>query len=252
MFLMKDHDAHSGKPTLQQPVRLSFYATPEHQCSYLENKQAITLFADPHAELDNHIYSTLSQYGFRRSGNHIYRPSCPTCSACIPIRIPVNEFKPKRSQNRTWRKNQDLDVKVLGAEFREEQHELYKKYISFRHPDGGMNDPDPDKYIEFLTSEWSITRFVEFRLESRLVAVVVLDQLEDGFSSVYTFFDPDLEHRSLGTLGILWSIEYTRETGQEWLYLGYLIRECAKMSYKTQFQPQQSFIQGEWLYEQKP
>jgi len=248
---MKDQDPHSGRSILQDPVRLSFYATPEHDCSYLDDKQAITLFADPHAELDNHIYSTLSQYGFRRSGKHIYRPSCPTCSACIPIRIPVNEFKAKRIHKRTWKANQDLEVTILSAEFHQEHHQLYNKYIQSRHPDGGMNDPDPDKYIEFLTSEWSITRFIEFRLKDTLVAVAVLDQLEDGFSAVYTFFDPGLTQRSLGTLGILWSIEFTRETGLEWLYLGYLIRECPKMSYKTQFQPQQSFIQGKWLYEQE-
>jgi len=246
---MKDQNAQSGSSHQKEPVRLSFYATPEHDCSYLENRQAITLFADPNTELDNHIYSTLSQYGFRRSGKHIYRPSCPTCSACIPIRVPVNQFKPKRIHKRIWRANQDIEVDMMGAEFREEQHALYKLYIQSRHPDGGMNDPDPDKYIEFLTSEWSVTKFIEFRLESRLVAVAVIDQLEDGLSAVYTFFDPELKKRSLGTLGILWSIEFTRELGLNWLYLGYLIRDCPKMSYKTQFQPQQSFIQGQWLYE---
>jgi len=242
---MKNHDAESTKGN-NDPVRLSFYATPEHDCSYLENKQAITLFADPHAELDNHAYSTLSQYGFRRSGKHIYRPSCPTCSACIPIRVPVDQFSAKRSQKRVWRTNQDIEVDMLGAEYRPEQHDLYVRYIQSRHPDGGMNDPDPDKYMEFLTCEWSVTRFIEFRLNSKLVAVAVLDQLEDGFSSVYTFFDPELTKRSLGTLGILWSIEFTRELGMKWLYLGYLIEDCQKMSYKRQFQPHQRFIQGQW------
>ncbi|NOY67393.1 MAG: arginyltransferase [Gammaproteobacteria bacterium] len=244
---MKNHDAHSGDTAQQDPVRLSFYATPEHQCSYLEDKQAITLFADPSAELDNHTYSTLSQYGFRRSGKHVYRPSCVTCSACVPIRIPTARFTRSRSQKRVWRANQDIEASLLGAEFREEQHALYNKYIQSRHPDGGMNDPDPDKYIEFLTSDWSVTRFIEFRLDSKLVAVAVLDLLEDGISAVYTFFDPELKQRSLGTLGILWSIEFARESGREWLYLGYLIKDCPKMSYKMQFQPQQSFIQGHWV-----
>jgi arginine-tRNA-protein transferase len=245
---MKKQNSHTDKPDNSNRLRLSFFSTPAHDCSYLEGRQAITLFADPHAELDNHIYSTLSQYGFRRSGKHIYRPSCPTCSACIPVRVPVNEFAPKRAQQRVWKANQDIEVDMLWAEYREEQHALYNKYIQARHPDGGMNDPDPEKYMEFLTSEWSITRFMEFRLNKQLVAVAVLDQLEDGFSAVYTFFDPDLPKRSLGTLGILWSIEFTRKLDLQWLYLGYLIEECRKMRYKSQFQPLQGFIQGHWDY----
>ncbi len=245
---MNKQNSHSDKPDNPEQLRLSFYSTPTHDCSYLDDRQAITLFADPQAELDNHIYSTLSQYGFRRSGKHIYRPSCPSCNACIPIRVPVNDFAPKRSHKRVWRANQDIVVDMHGAEFRQEQHALYVKYIQARHPDGGMNDPDPDKYMEFLTSEWSVTRFMEFRLDKQLVAVAVLDQLEDGYSAVYTFFDPDLPQRSLGTLGILWSIEFTRKLQLEWLYLGYLIKESPKMRYKTQFQPQQGFINGQWGY----
>jgi len=245
---MKKQHSDTDDTNKPEAVRLSFYATPEHDCSYLPDRQSITLFADPNAELDNHIYSSLSQYGFRRSGKHIYRPSCPTCSACIPVRIPVDKFKASRTHKRVWKANQDISVHMLGAEYREEQHALYNKYIQARHPDGGMNDPDPEKYMEFLTSEWSVTRFLEFRLDSKLLAVAVLDQLEDGFSAVYTFFDPDFPKRSLGTLGILWSIEFTRELNMHWLYLGYLIKESPKMSYKSQFKPLQSFIQGEWKY----
>lgn len=245
---MKKHPPESSENSANDDVRLSFYATPTHDCSYLADRQAITLFADPSAELDNHIYSKLSQFGFRRSGKHIYRPSCPTCSACIPVRIPVNEFRPKRSHKRIWNMNRDIEVNMLGAEYRQDQHDLYNRYIQARHPEGGMNDPDPDKYMEFLTSEWSVTRFLEFRLQGQLLAVAVIDQLEDGFSAVYTFFDPEQTKRSLGTLGILWSIEFTREVKLEWLYLGYWIEECPKMSYKSRFQPLQQFVQGQWEY----
>lgn len=244
---MKKHSSQSDLNTTSgEDLRLSFYATPTHDCSYLPDRQAITLFADPSVELDNHIYSTLSQFGFRRSGKHIYRPSCPTCSACIPVRIPVNEFTPKRTHKRIWNLNRDIEVNMLGAEYRQEQHDLYNKYIQARHPEGGMNDPDPNKYMEFLTSEWSVTRFLEFRLDKQLLAVAVVDQLEDGFSAVYTFFDPEQTKRSLGTLGILWSIEFTRELNFDWLYLGYWIEECPKMSYKSRFQPLQQFKQGHW------
>lgn len=243
---MKRHHSQSDNNDNAQDIHLSFYATPTHDCSYLTDRKAITLFADPKVDLDNHIYSTLSQYGFRRSGKHIYRPSCPNCSDCIPVRIPVKEFKPKRIHKRIWKTNGDIEVNMLGAEYKQEQHELYNKYIQTRHPEGGMNDPDPEKYMEFLTCEWSVTRFLEFKLQGQLVAVAVVDQLEDGFSAVYTFFDPDLASRSLGTLGILWSIEFTRELQLDWLYLGYWIENCPKMNYKSQFQPLQQFLQGQW------
>jgi len=244
---MTDHNQHKDSISNLDPLRLSFYATPEHECSYISEQQAITLFADPEAELDSDIYSTLSQYGFRRSGKHIYRPSCPTCSACIPVRVPVNDFTRNRNQRRVWKQNHDLEVDIVSAEFRQEQHDLYNKYMQSRHADGGMNDPDPDKYMEFLTSPWSVTRFIEFRLEGTLVCVAVIDLLKDGISSVYTFFDPELTKRSLGTLAILWTIEYARITDLPCLYLGYLITDCQKMSYKSHFKPQQHFIQGHWI-----
>jgi len=244
---MRDQNSNSDTTESDDAIRLSFYATPEHKCSYLPDKQAVTLFADPHADLDNHIYSVLSQYGFRRSGKHIYRPACPTCAACIPIRISAADFTVKRSHKRIRNLNRDLEIKLVSPEFREEQHKLYCKYIHYRHPNGGMDDPNPERYMEFLTSEWSITRFAEFRLDGKLLAVAVMDMLEDGISAVYTYFDPDYDKRSLGTLAILWEIEWVKQQNLPWLYLGYWIEECAKMRYKSQFLPHQKFIQGNWV-----
>lgn len=226
--------------------RLSFFATPEHECSYLPQRQAATLFADPNARLDNRTYSILAQYGFRRSGRHIYRPSCPACSACVPVRIPVDEFSPNRSQRRNWSLNEDLVIRQRPPEFDEEHHRLYCRYMENRHPDGGMDDPAPDKYMEFLTCDWSVTRFVEFRLAHSLLAVAVVDELDSGLSAVYTFFDPLHQRRALGTYAVLWEIEQCRRLGLPWLYLGYWIEDCAKMQYKNHFQPLDRFDEGHW------
>lgn len=226
--------------------RLAFYATPEHTCSYLENHIARTLFADPSVRLDNHLYSRLAEYGFRRSGTHIYRPSCPSCEACTPVRVPVADFAPNRAQRRTWKRNADLAITVVPAGYSDEHFALYRRYVSRRHAGGGMDSSDPERYLEFLLSAWSDTRFVEFRLARQLVAVAVIDVLETGLSAVYTFFDPDQRQRGLGTYAILWEIEHTRDAGLPWLYLGYWIRDCDKMSYKEQFQPLEQFRQGSW------
>lgn len=228
------------------PRRLAFYATPEHPCSYLPARTARTLFADPAVRLDNRIYSRLTLYGFRRSGRHIYRPSCDACEACVPVRIPVRDFAPNRSQRRTWARNQDLSLGACTPGYHQEHFELYRRYVAARHPGGGMDNADPMQYLDFLTSSWSDTWFQEFRAEGRLVAVAVTDRLEHGLSAVYTFFEPDLRPRGLGTYAILWQIEECKRQGLECLYLGYWIGESPKMAYKASFWPLEQFRQGRW------
>lgn len=226
--------------------RLSFYATPPHQCSYLDDQEAITLFADPRYPKSNALYAALSQRGFRRSGEHLYQPHCPQCSACVPIRVPVGEFKPRRQQRRTWRHNQDLAVAVKPPAFNDDHFELYRRYIAARHAGGGMDDPTPENYMNFLTASWSDTVFLEFRDADELLAVAVVDRMPDALSAVYTFFAPDSAGRSLGRFAILYQIALAQQTDRDWLYLGYWIKACRKMSYKTEYQPLEYYRQGEW------
>jgi arginine-tRNA-protein transferase len=226
--------------------RLAFYATPLHECSYLPDRRARTLFADPQVELDMGVYDTLIQYGFRRSGTHIYRPSCPDCQACVPIRLPVDLFRPDRSQRRNLKTNQELELIETPAEFDDEQYQLYRKYIHARHTGGSMDDSSESQYLDFLTSPWSDTVFIEFRHRGRLLSVAVIDRLASGLSAVYTFFDPDERSRGLGTLAVLQEIELCRQLELPYLYLGYWIESCAKMSYKARFSPRELFCEGQW------
>jgi arginyl-tRNA--protein-N-Asp/Glu arginylyltransferase len=131
--------------------------------------------------------------------------------------------------------------------FREEHYALYERYINARHADGDMYPPSVEQYASFLTSDWSKTSFIEFRLHEKLLAVAVCDELEGGLSAVYTFYDPDYEKRSLGTYAVLWQIEESRRRQLPSLYLGYWIRDCQKMSYKIAFRPIELLINGEWL-----
>jgi len=226
---------------------LSFYATPIHECSYLVNHEAVTVFADPEFRKDTALYSVLSRYGFRRSGQHIYRPRCPACNACVPVRVPVREFTPRRSQRRTWQANQDLQVSLREPVFDEEHFLLYRRYLETRHKGGGMDNPSRDQYMEFLASPWSDTIFYEFRLGGRLLGVTVADRLEDGLSAVYTFFDPESGNRSLGVFAVLWELDHAKRQGLDWLYLGYWISEAPKMRYKTEYQPLEFFQSGHWV-----
>lgn len=226
---------------------LKFFTTAAHACSYLPQQRAVTLFADPEWDMTPQLYSDLSDHGFRRSGNYVYRPQCNNCQACVSVRVPVATFRRKRSQERCWRHNQDLVVTLRPAEWDEEHYALYARYIAARHRDGDMYPPTPRQYREFLTSEWSDTRFVEFRHGDRLVALAVTDMLESGWSAVYTFYDPDETWRSLGTYAILWQIQACLDAGLPHLYLGYWVRHARRMRYKTQFRPLELLIEGEWL-----
>jgi arginine-tRNA-protein transferase len=231
---------------MNNQAHFNLYATPPHECSYLSERQATTVFIDPHFPKDAALYDTLSQHGFRRSGEHLYRPHCHGCDACVPVRIPVRDFQPRRSQQRIWRANQDVTVSETIATFRQEHFNLYCRYLNARHRGGGMDNPTRDSYRQFLLSSWADTVFYEFRWQQQLVAVAVADIFENGISAVYNFFDPEITKRGLGVYAVLWEIEQTRQLGLESLYLGYWIKECQKMNYKTEYNPLEFYRHGVW------
>jgi arginyl-tRNA--protein-N-Asp/Glu arginylyltransferase len=231
----------------KQAPQLRFFQSALHKCSYLPNNWARTVVPDPDATLSPGIYSVLADLGFRRSGAMIYRPMCPDCSACVPVRMDPALFKARRSQRRVWRKNQDLTITTRSAEFVPEHFALYRRYQKHRHGDGEMANHNEDDYRDFLFSSWCKTELVEMREDGRLVAVSVLDVLRDGLSAVYTFFEPMDSGRSPGVQAILWALELTRKRDLAWLYLGYWIEACDKMSYKSDYLPQQRLIDGQWL-----
>jgi arginyl-tRNA--protein-N-Asp/Glu arginylyltransferase len=226
---------------------LTFFTTPEHDCSYLDAKIATTLFVDPDHNTSNDEYSELSALGFRRSGRHIYRPHCQDCNACIPLRIPVSGFKANRTQRKIYKKNQHLDVSICKPIFKQASFQLYDAYIRARHSDGDMYPPDEEQFTSFLVNGRPEANFYEFRDEGKLVAIAVADRLKDGLSAIYTFFDPDFSHLSLGSYAILWLLNATLEQDLAYLYMGYWIKECQKMSYKTDYKPMELFIDNQWL-----
>lgn len=227
--------------------KLKIFATYPHECSYLDDQEATTLFVDPNAEIDDTSYARLSELGFRRSGTHLYRPHCRQCKACVPARLPVALFEPKRRQRKIMRRNADLEWSIEPDISADQFYTLYELYISTRHRDGDMFPPSREQYDSFLNCQWQSTRFVVFRLEGKPVMVSVIDQMENGLSAVYTFFDPELQSRSLGVYGILWQIEYAKELELPAVYLGYWIKECAKMSYKTEYRPIELYVNDDWV-----
>lgn len=228
--------------------QLQFYATPEHSCSYLENRQAKTIFVDPDAELNKRDYSALSDLGFRRSGNHIYRPHCKDCSACISARIPVELFVASKSQKRVLNLNRDIHTSIQLPAYSDEYYALYERYIRVRHHDGDMHPTSKEQFESFLIHSQYNTRFIELRNDQELLGVAVVDYLEQGISAIYTFFNPDLPQRSLGKLAILKLIQLAQNQDLPYLYLGYWVKGCQKMAYKADYYPIQLLIAGHWVH----
>lgn len=226
---------------------IHLYLTSEHDCGYFRHRRATNLVPDPAVKMTRELYSRLIAVGYRRSGDFTYRPHCQDCSACLPCRLPVSHFKPRRSQRRCLTRNQDLSVRLVEAHYSDEYFELYRKYINSRHSDGDMVNPKPEDFSSFLYSSWSHTFFIEIRKQQRLMAIAATDPVVNGLSAVYSFFDPDEAARGLGNFCVLTQINKTAELGLDYLYLGYWIRNCQKMQYKSDFQPLQIFHNNLWV-----
>ena len=193
------------------------------------------------------MYDLLIQKGFRRSGHHIYRPHCVTCEQCVSVRLPVNEFQPKRNQRRAIKSNADLVTHVAEARYTDEYFSLYERYLNTRHKNSGMDQPKRTDFERFLISDWCDSFFLELRLDGELIAVAVTDQTSTGLSAVYTYFDPEFTTRSLGTTSIIEQIRLAQSMGLEYLYLGYWIAGSGKMKYKSCFTPQERYISEQWI-----
>lgn len=231
-----------------------FYITTAQPCPYLPGRQERKLFTHLSRGRSAGLVDNLLKGGFRRSQNIAYTPYCDGCSACVPVRILVDEYEPTRTFRRVIRTNDDVSVERIGAVPTSEQYSLFRDYIDNRHGDGGMADMSVLDYAMMVEDSVVNTFLTEYRMrldsddgEDTLVAVSLCDQLSDGISMVYSFFDPDIPQRSLGTYMILETIDAARRLGLPYVYLGYWIKGSAKMDYKTRFTPQEVLTPDGWV-----
>jgi arginine-tRNA-protein transferase len=224
--------------------RIQIGLSENNPCNYLPNQVERVAVA-----LDEELQSTagyelLLANGFRRSGDTIYKPYCDHCSACQAIRVQCSQFKASKSQKRLLNKATHLRWEIKSS-MDENWFELYRRYIEKRHANGSMYPANKDSFLKFSISDDISTQYLHIYDSDTLVAIAVTDMLELSCSSFYTFYEPDFP-LSLGTLAVLYQIEYCTIVSREWLYLGYQIDECAAMNYKVRFDKHQRLVNHRW------
>ncbi len=224
-----------------------FYTTAPLPCPYVTGRterKVVTEITGPDAE---GLHDRLSRAGFRRSHNIAYAPVCPNCQACVPIRIPVAQFVPDRGLRRIARTNAQVTGTDVPARATAEQYQLFQRYQQARHGDGDMATMSFYDFRAMIEDTPIETAITEFRnADGRLVGGCLADRLGDGYSAVYSFFDPVLERQSLGTWAILWMIGRAQLEGLPYIYLGYWVAESRKMAYKARFRPCEVLVGGAW------
>ena len=227
--------------TDQTPETTQLFLTAAMPCPYLPGKMERKLFTHLSGRRASMLHQLLSDNGFRRSQNLIYRPACEGCNSCQSVRIVTREFTTNKRFRRVKRANLDIAVTVQPTVATMEQYELFKRYLDARHAGGGMTQMSYQDY-EYMVEDTPVQSvLVEYRLtdltDNPLVAVALTDVMPDGLSMVYSFYDPDLAHRSIGTFLILDHIEQVRSAGLDYVYLGYWVKDSPKMAYKGDYRP---------------
>jgi leucyl-tRNA---protein transferase len=229
-----------------------FFITASGPCPYLPGRMERKVFTHLVGPDSKQLNSQLSQGGFRRSQNIAYRPACDGCGSCVSVRVPVATFDWTKSFRRTLKRNDDISSTVMPAKARSEHYSLFRTYIDHRHGEGGMADMTVLDFAAMVDDTLVDSRIIEYRIPTayqpsgELIAAVLVDLLNDGVSLIYSFYDPELEKRSLGTFIILDMIRRTARMGLHYVYLGFWISESHKMNYKSRFLPQERLSANGW------
>jgi arginyl-tRNA--protein-N-Asp/Glu arginylyltransferase len=228
-------------------IQLLTLAEP-YACSYLPDAKANSVFLGKGFEPSWLQYSELSRMGFRRSGDHYYRPNCPSCNACMSCRVLCNEINlSSKSFKRITNKAKGLTMTVEKPNFSTRHYDIYEKYINSRHTDGDMYPASIEQYKNFLLIQTEFSRLFTIKNEQGdIVSCTAIDILDDGVSAIYTYFDPDYSHLSPGTLAVIMLCKYALSKSLPYIYLGYWVKNSPKMSYKKRFQPLEAFDGESW------
>lgn len=226
-----------------------FYVTAPSPCPYLSGKTERKVFTELRGPDAAALNEALGRVGFRRSQSVVYRPACEGCSECVSVRVRAKDFRPSKSQRRVLKVNNDLRAELCPPIVTDEQYDLLQSYLLARHADGTMADMTAEEYRDMVETSPVATVIVEYRraIDGKLMAVALTDELSDGLSMIYSFFDTSETVRSLGTFIILDHIARAGNSNHPYVYLGYWVKESPKMSYKGRFKPLEQLGQNGWF-----
>jgi arginine-tRNA-protein transferase len=235
-----------------------FYLTAPSPCPYLAGREERKVFTHLVGERAADLNELLTHGGFRRSQSIAYRPACEACRACVSVRVVAEDFRATRGMRRTLDRNSDLIGEMRVPVPTSEQYAVFRAYLDARHRDGGMADMTVLDYAMMVEDSHVETRIIEYRAHGPdtaitgrgagpLLGVALTDLLGDGLSMVYSFFDPAVADRSLGTFMILDHISRARRLGLAYVYLGYWVKGSKKMDYKGRFLPQERLMADGWV-----
>jgi len=229
-------------------IQLLTLAEP-YKCSYLPDQLANSVFLGKGYEPSWQQYSELSRMGFRRSGDHYYRPNCPNCNACMSCRIICNEINLNtKSFKRILGKAKGFTTQITKPIFSTTHYDIYEKYINSRHSDGDMYPASIEQYKNFLLAQTDFSRLFTIKDEhDELILCTAIDILDDGVSAIYTYFDPKFSHLSPGTLAVIMLCKYAIQNNLPYVYLGYWVKNSQKMAYKKRFQPLEILNGKDWV-----
>lgn len=217
--------------------------TPPMPCPYLPDK--VLVYASFYADsLDCHELTWLLSRGWRKFGHNFFRPACPGCRSCIPLRVPVERFRPSRSQERVLRRCAHVRVTFGPLRYESPLFDLYQRHSLVRF---GQEHSFED-FAASLHSPSCPAVLSRYEVDGRLVGAGYLDRGSDGLSSVYFVYDPDASRLSLGIFSVLREIRETARLGLQHYYLGYVVPGCERMAYKAGFAPHQLFDWDDGLW----
>jgi len=214
-------------------------------CPYIDGNEAqyLYFFAE---DLDEKEWEYFLAQGFRKFGQYFFKPQCPSCNKCQPIRVLAKEFKASKSQRRVLNKNKNTQMSTHSLLFHQDIYDLYVSHSQAKFDTQKYPIPTKEEFIQSHFTRTTPALMTQYKVDNHLVAVGFLDVSHMGLSSVYFIYHPDYSHLSLGTFGALKEIELAQEMDKSFYYLGFFIEENKSMNYKSQFSPYEILGNGHW------
>ena len=164
--------------------------------------------------------------------------NCVACNACKPIRIDLEKFTPTRRQKKLLRNSEDLEFNFVKPEITKELYDLHELYAAERMASSHENFSNLSKYA---TQNDCIAVLSD--RNKRIVAYTMLKLGADSVVGVTKYFDPSpqSQKRSLGVVMDLKLIEFGKQHGAKYFYLGAINLDSENIAHQGRYNSSEVF-----------